>query len=164
MQKCRSSLIIRIRSACQNRTSARFALSCLRLNTGFTETVSAGTSGMRKDHFGMDMDNLGIAIDKLNALGIPVEGIHLFKVPIASTAPPFLQWKPFRRCCHHRGTPWLSVEKVNLGGGLSAHWDQEGFDFAQYRARLAPLQERYEVLHESGRAVLQHQAISSQRS
>lgn len=126
----------------------------LRLNTGLLKQYLPEHPGMRKDHFGMDMDNLGIAIDKLNALGIPVEGIHLFKGSYSfnSTAIPTVEAiQALLPIIEERlGYP---LKKVNLGGGLSAYWDQEGFDFAEYRARLAPLQERYEVLHESGRAV-----------
>lgn len=126
----------------------------LRLNTSLLKQYLPEHPSMRKDHFGMDLDNLGVAIDALKALNIPVEGIHLFKGSYSfnTTAIPTVEAiKALLPIIEDRlGYP---LKKVNLGGGLNAHWDEEGFDFAEYRQQLAPLMEHYEVLHESGRAI-----------
>ncbi|WP_321818281.1 MULTISPECIES: hypothetical protein [unclassified Paraburkholderia] len=126
----------------------------LRLTNRLIETFNPAAPRLRFDQFGMDLDEAFVAIDRAKALGIPVEGVHLyggphtfgrtgqFVVEALAQIIPLIESR--------LGAP-LAV--VNAGGGLEENWPERGHDFSAYREALRSLPPHVKVVHEFGRAL-----------
>jgi diaminopimelate decarboxylase len=126
----------------------------LRLSNRLIRALRPEAPALRPDQFGMDLKTALAACDRAKALGIAVNGLHLYAGPhtfaraglhVASVMAELVP--QFEARLGHR----LSV--VNLGGGLEENWEARGHDFAAYRAAVAALPPHLEVLHEFGRAI-----------
>ncbi|WP_404364292.1 hypothetical protein [Marinobacter sp.] len=105
-------------------------------------------------HFGMDWQGLCSAIDALRELEIPVAGLHCFQGSYS------FQKRAIATVSAMEGLAQRVEERLgyaltilNLGGGFGPSWQTEDFDFEGYRERLIPMQARYQLLHEAGRAI-----------
>lgn len=126
----------------------------LRLNVAAL-LAHAGIAAGHADHFGMSLETARVAIDRLQAAGCEIGGIHLFggssrfaerHLQVLDALPAALETIEART-----GAP---LAFINLGGGFDRDWDSGAIDFAAYRRRLAAFS-RYDLAHESGRAIFQ---------
>ena len=113
----------------------------------------AGLDVARSDHFGMSVGEAGAAARRLLAAGIRVSGCHIYAGSHA-----------LRRTWRGAGRVALSVaaaieaaigaplKTINLGGGFGID-DAASAVIEDYAASLGALRPRYELLHESGRAI-----------
>jgi diaminopimelate decarboxylase len=113
----------------------------------------AGLEMPRSDHFGMSIGEAGAVARRLLAEGIRVSGCHLYAGSHA-----------LRRTWRGVGRVALSVAAaveaaigaplttINLGGGFGID-DAASAMIEDYAASLGALRPRYELLHESGRAI-----------
>lgn len=127
----------------------------LRLNAAAL-LAEAGIKTHHQDHFGMDTATAAEVVDMLSRADCEVRGVHLFggsgnfparHLQIAMAMPAVLS-----RLEARLGQP---LSFVNLGGGFDRDWDSREIDFAGYRQLLSQTLGRYELAHESGRAVFQ---------
>ncbi|ASP37672.1 amino acid decarboxylase [Bacterioplanes sanyensis] len=110
---------------------------------------------LRANHFGMDWPLLQQAINRCQQLQLEVGGVHLFtgsyqfERHAISTAQAALQ-------CVERIQQLLDgpLNFLNLGGGFDEHWQQNDFDFEQYRHLLAEFPSHVTLAHESGRGIM----------
>ncbi len=125
----------------------------LRLNTA--ALLGAAGGRVQGDHFGMDIATACEAVGLLTKAGCEIGGIHLFggsgqfaarHQQVLDALPPALAAIESRI-----GAP---LAFINLGGGFDRDWESHGIDFAAYRRRLAAFA-RYDLAHESGRAIFQ---------
>lgn len=126
----------------------------LRLSNKLVAHFSADTPRLRDDQFGMDMEQVRQAIARAAELGIAIEGLHLYAGP-HTFGKAALHVAEAMTAIVQQVEQWLGhpLAVLNLGGGLEENWTERGHDFAGYRAAIAPLVERYEVIHEFGRAI-----------
>ncbi|MBA2674454.1 PLP-dependent decarboxylase [Ramlibacter sp.] len=126
----------------------------LRLNTAALIGASGGR-GLHADHFGMDVQTACAAVDLLGRARCEVAGIHMFggsghfaarHLQVLDALPAALAVIEARV-----GAP---LAFLNLGGGFDRNWAAQDIDFAGYRRRLEAFR-RYDLAHESGRAVFQ---------
>jgi diaminopimelate decarboxylase len=124
----------------------------LRLNAaGLAGELRAAAGG---DHFGLDVQDALTAVARLRALGIPVRGLHVFagSYSFKNSSPRILE--AMQRLLPSvelaAGTP---LQFVNLGGGFPHDWQDHTPWFDDYRRAMAPLSQRIQLYHESGRAV-----------
>lgn len=113
-----------------------------------------GHGEARADHFGMTLDQAIEAATRLGDAGVAVRGIHVFAGS-----------NSFLRCAGAmvdvvrqaagvlEARLGLRLSTLNLGGGFPIDWERDGATLSRYASGLAPLRERYEVLHESGRGI-----------
>jgi diaminopimelate decarboxylase len=126
----------------------------MRLSSRLIQRFTPDAPTLRPDQFGMDLETLELALTQAGALGIDVDGLHLFAGP-----------HTFGRAARHVVTALCHVVPlveerlghplrwVSLGGGLEEHWADKGHDFAAYRQELARLPGHLELVHEFGRAI-----------
>lgn len=126
----------------------------LRLSNKLIAQFSPGTPRLRDDQFGMDMPQVEQAIRRAAELNIPVEGLHLYAGPHTFGKAALHVVEAIRQIAP-QAEAWLGhdIKTLNLGGGLEENWPERGHDFVAYRAALASLPQRYELLHEFGRAI-----------
>ncbi len=126
----------------------------LRLSNKLVADFSPDTPRLRDDQFGMDMLQVEQAIARAAELGIPIEGLHLYAGP-HTFSKAALHVVEAMTAIVRQVEQWLGhdLTVLNLGGGLEENWLERGHDFAGYRAAIAPLSARYEVIHEFGRAI-----------
>ncbi|MFE8073098.1 PLP-dependent decarboxylase [Marinobacteraceae bacterium S3BR75-40.1] len=125
----------------------------LRVNGAVLTAFNPEHPKVRDDHFGMDLDGLFETISIAKNNDIEVRGIQCFKgsYTFSKTALQSIDAVvPLVKELEQRLGYQLTT--INLGGGFSEDLCED-FDFEQYRSRLADLQQDYEVLHESGRAI-----------
>lgn len=126
----------------------------LRLSNKLVGQICSDAPKLRDDQFGMDMDQVHQAIALAKELGFAIDGLHLYAGP-----------HTFRKSAHAvvdtmkvvlaevEAALGHTVEILNLGGGLEEDWQDRGHDFAAYRAKMAELPARCEIIHEFGRAI-----------
>ncbi len=131
----------------------------LRMNAGALAGASARSEW--HDHFGMTPRDAFRGAEILAAAGIRVTGLHVFAGSYAfrsvddargghDSADLALALARFAdELAHPAGQP---LSFLNLGGGFSEKGHLRA-TFEQYRARIAPLAQRFTVAHESGRAI-----------
>lgn len=124
----------------------------IRINGG-SIMRAAGRSELT-DYFGMDKRTLWAAAETLKESGIHIRGLHVFtgsynfKKNSADLGACMLDLiEEFETIVGYR------MSFLNLGGGFPENWRDMDFDFANYREIIAPLTQRFEVVHEAGRAV-----------
>ena len=125
---------------------------CLRLSSALFLNEGEALP-KRIDHFGMDKSALEDAIALLKKEGIAVDGIHVFRgshsfessaLDTAEKLPGIIEYIESQL--------GYALKTINLGGGFSAECLTGNFNFAAYRAALAPLS-AYQLMHESGRGI-----------
>lgn len=108
-----------------------------------------------RDHFGMDVSTACEAVEILTGARCEVSGVHIFggsgqfsarHLQMLEALPPALAAIESRL-----GAP---LAFLNLGGGFDSDWESSEVDFADYRRRLEAFR-RYDLAHESGRAIFQ---------
>jgi diaminopimelate decarboxylase len=124
----------------------------LRVNAASVAEAAIGRAHL--DHFGMDVEALLLAADRLTRAAVEVRGLHVFagsytfescSSALADNADALITHVE-----QHLPKP---IEFINLGGGIADDWDESSPKFADYRRRIARLQVRLTVMHESGRAL-----------
>ena len=129
----------------------------LRLNAAALLEGAGGSPGKapHRDHFGMDVATACAAVDILTRARCEVSGVHVFggsgqfaarHLQLLEALPPALAAIESRL--------GAALAFLNLGGGFDADWESRGIDFADYRRRLGAFK-RYDLAHESGRAIFQ---------
>ncbi len=127
----------------------------LRLNSCVLNRFSSDHGKIRDDQFGMDWDTVCQAVDICLNKNIALAGFHLFNGSYSfnkaafSTAAAALEI--IQELTKRYGSP---LSFVNLGGGFSENWQQEGFDFAAYRALLDKFPKHIVLAHETGRGLM----------
>jgi diaminopimelate decarboxylase len=115
---------------------------------------SADARVARGDHFGMDEQQLRVAIERLRGLGVGVRGIHVFAGSFTfrslsmALCEALLDILPGVELA--LGGP---LDFLNLGGGFPHDWDSDLLSLEHYRKSLEPLMARTHVHHEAGRAI-----------
>lgn len=106
------------------------------------------------DHFGVDKVSLPLVINNLKKIGVNIAGFHIFNgsnqfnYTANDTVKSILQLIPQLESM--MGYP---ISLINLGGGFSARWQLEKFDFVEYRKRLHAFPSYIEIFHEAGRGL-----------
>ncbi len=118
------------------------------------DAICNGVEAQPGDHFGMDEKNIRLAIEKVMELNVKVAGLHIFCgsnnfVKRSSDCVKAID-ALYERVCESLG---YQLELINLGGGFPVDWQEQDINFADYRSAIAPLQQKAEVIHESGRAI-----------
>ncbi|WP_020415014.1 hypothetical protein [Microbulbifer variabilis] len=128
----------------------------LRLNPSTLDQFVEPPVGIRKDHFGLSWEDAIRALETCKEYGLDVAGFHVFRGSYSfaklanSTAQAAL--KIVETFEDSLGYP-LSL--VNLGGGFNSNWEDENFDFDQYRSLLSEFPSHISIIHESGRAIME---------
>jgi diaminopimelate decarboxylase len=138
----------------------------LRLNAG----ELAGAAGRKDlaDHFGMSRHDALQAATILARADVQIIGLHTFagsynfrvdnrsadsanpadSADSADLAFALAAFAP--EIARVTGTP---VTFLNFGGGFSENFDKQAATFDAYRERIAPLHEKFKIVHESGRGI-----------
>jgi diaminopimelate decarboxylase len=126
----------------------------LRANASALIELAPGGPPIRPDQFGMDWETLLRQAERLRDTPVRVAGFHVFAgsnsfraqaMTTAAAAPKMVALLEERL-----GYP---LALINLGGGFSYRWEEEGIDFAGYREALRVVPANVQILHEAGRAV-----------
>ncbi|NKI69426.1 PLP-dependent decarboxylase [Collimonas pratensis] len=127
----------------------------LRLNAG---ELAAGRKDLA-DHFGMSRQDALQSATELTRADVQIIGLHTFAgsynfrmdgsgADSADLAFALAAFAP--EVARVTGTP---VSFLNFGGGFAENFDKQAATFDAYRQRIAPLHEKFKIVHESGRGI-----------
>ncbi|MBA2881880.1 diaminopimelate decarboxylase [Desulfosalsimonas propionicica] len=126
----------------------------LRLNNSLLNQFSSRDVAFRPDHFGMDWETICKAIRMIHELGLGLRGLHIFNGSYSFREKAELSLLPIRKIISEVETRYGdAISLVNLGGGFSEKWRDEGIDFTSYRKHLSRLPSHIDFVHEAGRGV-----------
>lgn len=129
----------------------------LRLNAA--ELAGAAARKDLADHFGMSLHDALQAATELSRADVQIIGLHTFAgsynfrvdnsgADSADLAFALAAFAP--EVARLTGTP---VTFLNFGGGFSESFDKQSATFDAYRQRIAPLHDKFKIVHESGRGI-----------
>jgi diaminopimelate decarboxylase len=131
----------------------------LRINAGVL--LGARAPKALGDHFGMTPAEAHTAARQLTLAGRRVTGLHTFagsgnfrvgEADAAQADSADLAWALAKLAEDLEAVTGTPLIELNLGGGF-AEKGHDSAEFERYRARIAPLAQRYTLIHEAGRAI-----------
>ncbi|KJZ14907.1 amino acid decarboxylase [Marinomonas sp. S3726] len=127
----------------------------LRLNSSVLKRFNQDLPSIRADQFGMDWVTVTTAISLCREFDIPLAGFHLFngsysftKAANATAVAAIAILAEMERLYDQ------ALSFVNLGGGFSEQWQEQGFDFESYRQLLGEFPAHITLAHETGRGLM----------
>ncbi|KZM42521.1 amino acid decarboxylase [Marinomonas sp. SBI22] len=127
----------------------------LRINSSVLKRFNQDLPNIRADQFGMDWDTVTKAIRLCREFDIPLAGFHLFngsysftKAANATAVAAIAILAEMERLYDQ------ALSFVNLGGGFSEQWQEQGFDFESYRQLLGEFPAHITLAHETGRGLM----------
>ena len=136
----------------------------LRLSNKLIAEVCPEAPTLRDDQFGMDFDQVRLAVDKAQAQGIAIDGLHLYAGPHTfRKAAPYVVRTMQAALEITEAALGHELRHLNLGGGLEENWPDLGHDFDGYRAALQTLPARCRLIHEFGRAIFADSGVFAVR-
>jgi diaminopimelate decarboxylase len=135
---------------CRLKKSARPESVMLRLNGAELEAFGLPC---KTNHFGMTFDQLLECGQLLSAHGITIEGVHMFRGSMSFWSKPWSVSKFDERLAQVCSQLGGDVKTLNLGGGFPADWERHSEDIQAYADVISLLNERWQVMHEAGRAI-----------
>jgi diaminopimelate decarboxylase len=127
----------------------------LRLNSSVLKLFNQDLPSIRADQFGMDWVTVTTAISLCREFDIPLAGFHLFngsysftKAANATAVAAIAILAEMERLYDQ------ALSFVNLGGGFSEQWQEQGFDFESYRQLLGEFPAHITLAHETGRGLM----------
>ncbi|MGA2286882.1 hypothetical protein [Bradyrhizobium sp.] len=105
--------------------------------------------------FGMDWDDLRLAIALARRHGVPVGGLYVFGGANSFGGRSLAIVRAMRDLAAQveaeLGGP---LDVITIGAGLEAGWENKGHDFAAYRAEIAKFASHIQIIHDVGRAAI----------
>ncbi|MGL6211536.1 MAG: hypothetical protein ACRC14_17075 [Paracoccaceae bacterium] len=136
----------------------------LRLSNKLIAEICPEAPTLRDDQFGMDLDQVRLAVAKAQAQGVEIDGLHLYAGPHTfRKAAPFVVRTMQAVLGIAEAALGHPIRNLNLGGGLEENWPDLGHDFASYRAALQTLPARCRLIHEFGRAIFADSGVFAVR-
>lgn len=127
----------------------------LRLNSSVLKRFNHDLPSIRADQFGMDWVAVTNAIRLCREFDIPLAGFHLFngsysftKAANATAVAAIAILAEMERLYDQ------ALSFVNLGGGFSEQWQEQGFNFESYRQLLGEFPAHITLAHETGRGLM----------
>ena len=127
----------------------------LRINSSVLKRFNQDLPNIRADQFGMDWGTVTKAIRLCREFDIPLAGFHLFngsysftKAANATAVAAIAILAEMERLYDQ------ALRFVNLGGGFSEQWQEQGFDFESYRQLLGEFPAHITLAHETGRGLM----------
>ncbi len=113
-----------------------------------------GTGNSPGDHFGLSLEDLGVATDTMARSGVELRGLHVFTGSNSFGAQSVVLAQRVGALLDQlRDRLTAPLQFVSLGGGFSEDWSESDPRFIEYRRVVAGLQEHWPIMHESGRAI-----------
>jgi len=132
----------------------------LRVNPKALSTYYKCLDTTKGDHFGMSVEDIDIAIDRLKEMKISILGLHIFKGSHSFKKSAFETLDLIKLLSEHcENKLGYSLSKLNFGGGFSSDWSVSGFDYESYRNKLKSFFSGYDLYHEAGRALFEAAGI-----
>jgi diaminopimelate decarboxylase len=121
------------------------------LNASAAASLIGRKSG-RDDHFGMEFVDVLASCKKLKVAGIQVDGIHCFGGSNSWSKNGLTIVEAMKECLPHMERELgYAIRVVNLGGGFSGV--EEAEEYKVYSEAIHSIKEKYQIMHEAGRAV-----------
>ena len=127
----------------------------LRINSSVLKRFNQDLPNIRADQFGMDWDTVTKAIRLCREFDIPLAGFHLFNGSYSFTkAANTTAVAAIAILAEMERLYDQALSFVNLGGGFSEQWQEQGFDFESYRQLLGEFPAHITLAHETGRGLM----------
>ncbi|WP_438464457.1 PLP-dependent decarboxylase [Marinomonas sp. PE14-40] len=127
----------------------------LRINSSVLKRFNQDLPNIRADQFGMDWDTVTKAIRLCREFDIPLAGFHLFNGSYSFTkAANATAVAAIAILTEMEHLYDQALSFVNLGGGFSEQWQEQGFDFESYRQLLGEFPAHIILAHETGRGLM----------